>query len=47
MANCFAPEDIESIRKWYGIPGHIPEEQIDRYIEVLYEKDVCNYLGGI
>ncbi len=35
---------IESSRKFYGVPDHIPDEQVDKYIQMRMEKDIVEYL---
>ncbi len=31
---------LEHTRVWYGVPDHIPDEQVERYVEVLRSKAI-------
>ncbi len=39
--------DVEGYRMFYNIPDHIPDEQIDRYIGILQEKDIERFRDAI
>lgn len=37
--------DVEAIRIWHGVPDHIPDEQIDMFIEVKQQKGIKDFLN--
>ncbi len=34
----YYPSPYEMLRTTFGVPDHIPDEQIDMYIQILIEK---------
>lgn len=34
---------LEHMRIWHKVPDHIPDEQIEKYVEILQGKDIYHY----
>ncbi len=34
---------LEHMRMWYKIPNHIPDEQVDKYVEILQGRSKSDY----